>query len=130
MLDKLQALEQTLTQISNKYHVIATELANLQNRTTSDAHNEERITQLTLQLSKTQERLEHLQAQLGTQSEQLKEKTLQVETLNQKNAQLVQENNELRQKNQLAVQRAELIQTWLTNIDNAQVSQTNPQSSA
>lgn len=125
MLDKLQELEQLLTQITNQYHVVATELINLKNRPSNEAKHEATIDELSIELDIANERLAELETNAQNQSKQLDEHARLIESLTQQNNQLITENDELKQKNRLAIERADIIQTWLANIDNATNHQGN-----
>lgn len=119
MIEKLRLLEQKIAELSNQYNVVATELANLKNKPNNDAKYEYAINQLNAQYEQSQSELLALQ----NTHKQAREK---LETLTQENTKyagelslLREENHNLREKNRLAIERAELIQNWLSNIDHA-----------
>lgn len=118
MLEKLQELEGLLAEITNRYHIVATELANLKNRPNNDAKNEATIIELHAELDNTQRQLGELQANLTNNNALLDNKDRHIDELNAKIASLTEENDELKHKNRLAIERAEVVQTWLANIDN------------
>lgn len=118
MLEKLQELEDLLTQVTNQYHIVATELANLKNRPNNDAKNEATIIELHAELDSTQRQLGELQASLTQNNTLLDDKDKHINELNAKIQALTEENDELKHKNRLAIERAEVVQTWLANIDN------------
>lgn len=119
MLNKLQTLEQALGALNTQYHVVATELANLKNKPNNDAKNEATIADLQQKLAHSQNRVFQLQDELDRALGDAGASAEQNERLLSENQKLTQENAELKQKNRIAIERAELIQTWLNNIDNA-----------
>lgn len=123
MLDKLQTLEQALNALNKQYHVVATELANLKNKPNNDAKNEAIIADLGQKLNQSHEHAKQLQQKLDDALDNLRQHSENTHHLVQENERLIQENSDLKQKNRLAIERAELIQTWLYNIDHAQNSQ-------
>lgn len=122
MLNKLQQLEQKVLEITKRYNVVATELANLKNKPNNDAKNEAIIRDLSQQLTQSQSELGNLKATYQTAHARLDELTASYNELSQTNARLSQENHALKEKNRLAIERAEQIQQWLYNIDNAKNS--------
>lgn len=123
MLDKLRTLETLIVSMNKQYHVVATELANLKNKPNNDAKNEALIDKLTQAFNQSQDSLKASDAVVNKLQTELAEANKQNEILHKQNQELSEENNELKQKNRLAIERAELIQTWLYNIDNAQSNQ-------
>ncbi len=117
MLQKLRILEATLNDVSKRYHVVATELANLKNKPDNDAKNEATINALTQKLKQSQDDYTKLRQDFDALNEELANKYRQNELLNEENRLLATQNNELSEKNRLAVERAKLIQHWLENID-------------
>lgn len=118
MLEQLQELETLLSQVINQYHIVATELANLKNRPNNDAKHEATIGELQAQLNQATQQLDELQATLDNNNQMIDHQDKYIDELNAKISQLSQENSDLRQKNRLAIERAEVVQTWLANIDN------------
>lgn len=119
MIDKLRLLEQKIADLTTQYNVVATELANLKNKPNNDDKYEYAIKQLTAQFEQSQSELLALQ---NTQK-QAREK---IDQLAQENSKFVgelsvlrEENHSLKEKNRIAIERAELIQNWLSNIDHA-----------
>lgn len=118
MLEKLQELDQLISQISTQYHIVATELANLKNRPNNEAKHEATIGELHDQLAQATQQLNELQTTLANNQQTLDQQDKYIDELNAKINELSQENNDLKQKNRLAIERAEVVQTWLANIDN------------
>lgn len=119
MIDKLRLLEQKIADLTTQYNVVATELANLKNKPNNDDKYEYAIKQLTAQFEQSQSELLALQ---NTQK-QAREK---IDQLAQENSKFIgelsvlrEENHSLKEKNRIAIERAELIQSWLSNIDHA-----------
>lgn len=119
MIDKLRLLEQKIADLATQYNIVATELVNLKNKPNNEDKYEYAIQQLTAQFEQSQSELASLQAS----QKQAREK---IEQLSQENTKFVgelsllrEENHSLREKNRLAIERAELIQNWLANIDHA-----------
>lgn len=123
MIDKLRTLEETIVSMNKRYHVVATELANLKNKPNNEAKYEATIDELTVALNTAKDAIAKLQGDLKNSQSRLNDSERQAEQLAKENRQLLDENTELKQKNRLAIERAELIQTWLYNIDNAKNSQ-------
>lgn len=123
MLDKLRTLETLIISMNKQYHVVATELANLKNKPNNEAKYEATIDELTVALNTAKDAIAKLQGDLKNSQSRLNDSERQAEQLAKENRQLLDENTELKQKNRLAIERAELIQTWLYNIDNAKNSQ-------
>lgn len=123
MLDKLRTLETLIISMNKQYHVVATELANLKNKPNNDAKNEALIDKLTQAFNQSQADLKTTQESLKKTQTELSDALKQNELLHKQNNDLSHENGELKQKNRLAIERAELIQTWLYNIDNAKSGQ-------
>lgn len=124
MLDKLQELEQVLSQISTQYHVLATELANLKNKPNNDAQHTATINDLMQKLEQATTHNQQLQAELSS-STQKKDEEIAIQSeiianLTEQNEQLKQLNTSLEQKNRIAAEHVKTIETWLANIDNAQ----------
>lgn len=119
MLSKLQELEQALIKINKQYHIVATELANLKNKPDNEPAYTKAIDELSKQLTEKQNALIALQNNYQSSQSALAEKTHQIQLLNEENRLLAKQNKELKDKNQLALERAETILTWLSNIDNA-----------
>lgn len=123
MIDKLRTLEETIVSMNKRYHVVATELANLKNKPNNEAKYEATIDELTVALNTAKDAIAKLQGDLKNSQSRLNDSERQAEQLAKENRQLLDENTELKQKNRLAIERAELIKTWLYNIDNAKNSQ-------
>lgn len=119
MIDKLHLLEQKIAELNTHYNIVATELANLKNKPNNDAKYEYAINQLNAQFEQSQSEL----ATLQNAQKQAREK---IDQLTQENSKFLgelsllrEENHSLKEKNRLAIERAELIQKWLANIDHA-----------
>lgn len=110
MLTQLQLLEQTVSELKARYNITATELANLKHKLAHD-DSPNQISQLQLKISQIKDENSSLHARV-------KELLSAQDELGQDNERLTKENNELNQKNALAISRAEVIQTWLSKIDN------------
>lgn len=121
MLLKLRVLEEALVQVSQRYHIVATELANLKNKPDNEPAYTATIDELGKQLNQTQMAMKTLQEEHQTLQATLAEKLKQIQLLNEENSLLSQQNKELKDKNRLAIERAETIQEWLYNIDNAKI---------
>lgn len=119
MIDKLRFLEQKVSEITTRYNVTATELANLQKKPNNDAKYEHAISQLSAQLEETQHELTTLKTTHQATRDKMETITKENDTLADQIQSLQQENRELKEKNRIAIERAELIQKWLSNIDNA-----------
>ncbi len=122
MIDKLRLLEETLVQVNKQYHVVATELANLKNKPNNDAKNTAIIEGLRTKIQGFEQQISEMEGKLAQSQKELEQADQQNDLLNEENRRLSEENNELKRKNRLAIERAELIQTWLYNIDNAKNS--------
>ncbi|WP_066804900.1 hypothetical protein [Moraxella oblonga] len=117
MIDQLQLLEQTILELKARYNVTATELVNLKHKL---AHDD-----APRQISELQEQVDRLTAHNSSLNRELDELTktkellnTQIDNLYQQNKELTEKNQELTEKNELAISRAEIIQEWLTKIDN------------
>lgn len=118
LLDKVTQLRTAIDGLNSRYHIVATELANLKNRPDNEPIYKQTISKLESQLAN----LTHEFNELNTIHTQTCDKTQDLITQNNKLAktveELTEENTLLRQKNRTAIERAELVQEWLKNIDN------------
>lgn len=139
MIDQLQLLEQTILELKARYNVTATELVNLKHKLAHDDAPRQ-ITELQSQLDRANTHNSHLNREIDeltkTKDREISELTkakdleideltrtkeslnAQIEKLHQQNQELLKQNQELNEKNALAISRAEVIQEWLTKIDN------------
>ncbi|MDO4250956.1 MAG: hypothetical protein Q4C68_05550 [Moraxella sp.] len=117
MLAKLQQLEQTLAAITTQYHVVATELANLKNKPDHQAEYERTILELSQKFDHSQDTLLSLQEAHKSMGVRVEELATTNEQLLAENNALKAENDALKAKNRLAMERAEVVQTWLRTID-------------
>lgn len=123
MLEKLQELEQVLAQLNTQYNVLATELANLKNKSHNDAKSTATINELLEKLGVANQNNEQLQSQLADSLAQKDEQSAlhadEIAKLNKQNQELSNHNDELEQKVELALERIKTLETWLHNIDAA-----------
>lgn len=117
MLTQLQILEQTITELKARYNITATELANLKYKMAHD-DTPRQLGQLQLELSHSRDENAALHARIKELLVDRDELDKRLEALSQENENLAQQNGELAEKNALAISRAEVIQAWLTKIDN------------
>jgi hypothetical protein len=117
MLTQLQLLEQTVSELKARYNITATELANLKHKLAHD-DSPNQISQLQLKISQIKDENNSLHARVKELLSAQDELNSRLDDLGQDNERLTKENNELTQKNALAISRAEVIQTWLSKIDN------------
>lgn len=120
MLTELQQLEQTIAEIKTRYHITATELANLKHKVANDDRDRQ-ISDLMQKLERSQQENQTLNTRVQELSDSRHALEGQIETLYEQNQQLLAQNDELAKKNALAISRAEVIQEWLTKIDNQHV---------
>lgn len=120
MIDQLQLLEQTILELKARYNVTATELVNLKHKMAHDdaprqiTELQEQVDRLTTHNTSLNRELDEL-----TKTKQLLNE--QLDELREQNQELTRLNQELKEKNDLAISRAEVIQEWLTKIDNQTV---------
>lgn len=123
MLEKLQELEQVLAQLNTQYNVLATELANLKNKSHNDAKSTATINELLEKLGVANQNNEQLQSQLADSLTQKDKQSAlhadEISKLNKQNQELSNHNDELEQKVELALERIKTLETWLHNIDAA-----------
>lgn len=123
MLEKLQELEQVLAQLNTQYNVLATELANLKNKSHNDAKSTATINELLEKLGVANQNNEQLQSQLADSLTQKDKQSAlhadEIAKLNKQNQELSNHNDELEQKVELALERIKTLETWLHNIDAA-----------
>lgn len=121
MLEKLQELEQVLAQLNTQYNILATELANLKNKSHNDAKSTATINELLEKLGVANQNNEQLQSQLADSLAQKDEQSAlhadEIAKLNKQNQELSNHNDELEQKVELALERIKTLETWLNNID-------------
>lgn len=117
MLTQLQLLEQTIAELKARYNITATELANLKHKMAHD-DTPRQISQLQLNLDHSRDENQALHARIKELLEVRDELDKRLDELTTQNAELTAQNRELAEKNALAISRAEVIQTWLTKIDN------------
>lgn len=117
MLTQLQLLEQTITELKAHYNITATELANFKHKLAQD-DSPRQISQLQLEISKSKDENNALHARIKELLSAQDELDKRLDELSQANERLAKQNNELAEKNALAISRAEVIQTWLSKIDN------------
>lgn len=120
MLAQLQLLEQNIVELKDRYHITATELINLKNRLASDTTSDE-INKLQTELATARKALETSNESVETLERTNVALEKQINELCEQNRQLSIKNQELENKTALAISRAEVIQNWLTNIDNSAV---------
>lgn len=120
--DKINQLQQATEELSRRYHVTATELANLKNKPNNEPVYQRTISKLENKLAN----LTHEHNELTQIHDSTAQKLNELMTQNTEQAQLIErlseENKVLKQKNRTAIERAELIQEWLQNIDNGTVN--------
>ncbi len=120
--DKINQLQQATEELSRRYHVTATELANLKNKPNNEPVYQRTISELENKLAN----LTHEHNELTQIHDSTAQKLNELMTQNTEQAQLIErlseENKVLKQKNRTAIERAELIQEWLQNIDNGTVN--------
>lgn len=117
MLTQLQQLEKTVTELKARYNITATELANLKHKLAND-DSPQQISQLQHEVSQSSQENEVLRARIKELLAAQNDLDKQLNELSQENESLTKKNNELSEKNALAISRAEVIQTWLSKIDN------------
>lgn len=118
MLNQIHTLEETLKTLRARYHIIATELANLKNKPNNDAKNEATIARLTQDIAAFDNKTRTLFQEVATLQRDLKTEQTQAQKLAAENRALSAACDTLAQKNALAAARASELQTWLANIDN------------
>lgn len=121
ILQKLQTLQDRLAQLTDRHHIVSTELANLKNKPNNDAKNEAIIHALKHELSEAKEHIKKLTQSLDDGFAQIQRYDEQNHTLTKQNEKLQQTLAQLQEKNRLAAERAETIKNWLINIDNKSV---------
>lgn len=117
MLTELQALEQTILEMKKQYTITATELANLKHKLANDTSSAT-ITALQTELDQTTQFLKDQTERAYDLEQSRNALQAQIEELITQNQALTAHNQELKDKNTLAISRAEIIQEWLTKIDN------------
>lgn len=117
MISQLQALEQTILEMKKQYTVTATELANLKHKLANDT-SPAIISDLQVRLEKTTQELRLQNERTNSLEHSCSALQAQIEILAEQNQSLTTHNQELKDKNALAISRAEIIQEWLTRIDN------------
>ncbi|OPH34343.1 hypothetical protein [Moraxella equi] len=117
MLTQLQLLEQTITELKARYNITATELANLKHKLAHD-DSPRQISQLQLEISQSKDENNALHARIKELLSAQDELDKRLDELSQDNERLAKQNKDLTEKNALAISRAEVIQTWLSKIDN------------
>lgn len=122
MIDKLRTLEEVVLHMTKRYNVVATELANLKNKIKEIPDHERTIEEMNAKIDEANTALKNAQNQQKQLQEKLNALGRQSDLLHEENRLLASENSELKDKNRLAIERAELIQEWLYNIDNAKNS--------
>ena len=110
MLTQLQLLEQTITELKARYNITATELANLKHKLAHDDSPR--------QISQSKDENNALHARIKELLSAQDELDKRLDELSQDNERLAKQNKDLAEKNALAISRAEVIQTWLSKIDN------------
>lgn len=120
MIDQLQLLEQTILELKARYNVTATELVNLKHKMAHD-DTPRQITELQEQVDRLNIHNASLNRELDEMVKAKETLNVQLEELRQQNQELSDKNKELSEKNALAISRAEVIQEWLTKIDNQTV---------
>ena len=120
MLAQLQLLEQTISELKDRYHITATELVNLKHRMESDTTGDD-LGRLQAKLDISQKDLTALTETLNEVNRANADLEKQINELCEQNSQLTAKNKELENKNALAVGHAEVIQDWLTKIDNGTI---------
>lgn len=116
---QLQQLEQSVAELKARYTVTATELANLKRKMAHDT-TPNQISQLQLDLSRSHDENQALHSRIKELLSARDELDKRLEEMSLHNEQLAKQNQELTEKNALAISRAEVIQTWLSKIDNQQ----------
>lgn len=117
MIDQLQLLEQTILELKARYNVTATELVNLKHKLAHD-DTPRQITELQEQVDRLNAHNSNLNRELDELGKAKEGLNKQLEELQKQNQELITQNKELSEKNELAISRAEVIQEWLTKIDN------------
>lgn len=111
LIQKITQLQSVLDELQKRYHITATELANLKNKPNYEEQYKKTIENQRIELSNCQAQLnEHIKSQKDNE-QNLKKLVLENQRLND-------EIHHLKQKNKTAVEHAELIQNWLQRIDN------------
>lgn len=120
MIAQLQLLEQTILELKARYNITATELANLKHKLAHD-DTPRQISDLKAQLSQAKTDNDALTSQIDELNKAKSSLEKQVAELYTKTQELSKHNQELTDKNALAISRAEIIQEWLTKIDNQNI---------
>lgn len=118
LLDKASELQSAVNALNVRYKQIANELATLKSRPDNEPIYKQTIGQLENRLANLTNEFEELTSVHAQTSEQAQELIKQNNKLAKTIEELTEENTLLRQKNRTAIERAELVQEWLKNIDN------------
>lgn len=118
LLDKVNQLQLAINELNSRYHIVATELANLKSRPNNESIYKQTISQLENRLASLTHEFDELNDVHTVTANKTQELITQNNKLNKKIDELTAENTLLQQKNLTAIQRAELVQEWLKNIDN------------
>lgn len=120
MLDKLHSLEQELATLFERYKHLKQEYTVLKSKPDRTQEYESTIAHLREQVQHHTEEMATLHQENQELDKALRQKTTDCEALQAKNRVLQEQNHELSEKNALAMQRAQLIQEWLSHIDQDQ----------
>lgn len=120
MLDKLHSLEQELGTLFERYKRLKQEYAVLKSKLDRTQEYENTIAHLQEQVQSHTADLLKLRQENQDLDKAVRQKTTDCEALQAKNRTLQENNHELNEKNALAMQRAQLIQEWLSHIDQDQ----------
>lgn len=118
LLDKASELQSAVNSLNVHYKQITNELATLKSRPDNEPIYKQTIGQLENRLANLTNEFEELTSVHAQTSEQAQELIKQNNKLAKTIEELTEENTLLRQKNRTAIERAELVQEWLKNIDN------------
>lgn len=118
LLDKASELQSAVNALNVRYKQITNELAALKSRPDNEPIYKQTIGQLENRLANLTNEFEELTSVHAQTSEQAQELIKQNNKLAKTIEELTEENTLLRQKNRTAIERAELVQEWLKNIDN------------
>lgn len=118
LLDKASELQSAVNSLNVRYKQITNELATLKSRPDNEPIYKQTIGQLENRLANLTNEFEELTSVHAQTSKQAQELIKQNNKLAKTIEELTEENTLLRQKNRTAIERAELVQEWLKNIDN------------
>lgn len=115
MLEQLQTLQHTVSEIKSRYNITATELANLKLRTNDNGAQQ--INQLQSELRKANQEIANLLNSVNELSSSKAHLEAQMVELSTQNQLLEKENQALNDKLATALEHTQTLKKWLTSID-------------